>query len=142
MHDSNSVSVPVHKRNEFTNDDLYGGNEPARTWYNAMGPIASNFGPITLPPLDQKYVRGSAGDQVPDMVGMTESAATSLLQNAGFKVTVSLTSSPSARGTATATAPSGAALPGSTITLYISDGSSTPSTTTTSPSPSDTPGPR
>ena len=37
MHDSNSVSVPVHKRNEFTNDDLYGGNEPARTWYNAMG---------------------------------------------------------------------------------------------------------
>ena len=86
MHDSNSVSVPVHKRNEFTNDDLYGGNEPARTWYNAMGPIASNFGPITLPPLDQKYVRGSAGDQVPDVVGMTESAATSLLQNAGFKV--------------------------------------------------------
>lgn len=122
--------------------DLYGGNEPARTWYNAMGPIASNFGPITLPPLDQKYVRGSAGDQVPDVVGMTESAATSLLQNAGFKVTVSPTSSPSARGTATATAPSGAALPGSTITLYISDGSSTPSTITTSPSLSDTPGPR
>lgn len=64
--------------------NLYGGNEPARTWYDAMDPIASNFGPIELPPVDDKYVRGSANGQVPEVSGMSQSSATSRLEAAGF----------------------------------------------------------
>lgn len=41
--------------------DLYGGNEPARTWFTAMKPIATNFGPVQLPPTDPRYVDGSPG---------------------------------------------------------------------------------
>src|SRR6185312_1258211 len=36
--------------------DLYGGNEPARTWFEAMKPIATNFGEVHLPPTDPLYV--------------------------------------------------------------------------------------
>ncbi|QHE74269.1 Multimodular transpeptidase-transglycosylase (plasmid) [Rhodococcus sp. WAY2] len=38
--------------------NLFGGTEPARTWFKAMMPIANNFGPTQLPPIDPKYVSG------------------------------------------------------------------------------------
>ena len=41
--------------------DLYGGNEPARTWFAAMKPIANNFGDVQLPPTDPRYVDGASG---------------------------------------------------------------------------------
>jgi len=116
--------------------NLYGGNEPARTWYDAMDPIATNFGPIELPPVDDKYVRGSANGQVPQVSGMSQSSATSRLEAAGFEVNVATTTSQGARGTATGTSPSGAAIPGSLITLYISDGSAAPDRTPTPAPPS------
>ncbi|WP_089244710.1 penicillin-binding protein [Rhodococcoides kyotonense] len=103
--------------------NLYGGNEPARTWYNAMSPVATKFGPVELPPVDQKYVRGSANGQVPDVTGQTQSSATSTLQGAGFQVTVATSESSAARGTVTSQSPSGSAVPGSAITIYVSDGS-------------------
>ena len=49
--------------------NLYGGNEPARTWFTAMEPIATDFGPITLPPTDSRYVDGGSGSEVPSVVG-------------------------------------------------------------------------
>ncbi len=103
--------------------NLYGGNEPARTWYQAINPVATNFGPLELPPVDQKYVRGSANGQVPDVTGQSQSSATSTLQGAGFKVTVAPSPSSVARGTVTGVSPSGSAIPGSSITIYVSDGS-------------------
>lgn len=42
-----------------SNGDLYGGNEPARTWFTAMKPIATKFGEVRLPPTDPRYVDGS-----------------------------------------------------------------------------------
>ena len=45
--------------------DLFGGNEPARTWYNAIKPIVDNFPPPALPPVDQKYARGSPNGRFP-----------------------------------------------------------------------------
>ena len=36
---------------------LYGGNEPARTWFTAMLPVANNFGPTALPPNDPELRR-------------------------------------------------------------------------------------
>ena len=41
--------------------DLYGGNEPARTWFEAMKPIATDFGDVHLPPTDPLLRRGRAG---------------------------------------------------------------------------------
>ncbi|MDX5961930.1 transglycosylase domain-containing protein [Rhodococcus opacus] len=38
--------------------NLFGGTEPARTWFKAMMPIANNFGPTQLPPINPKYVSG------------------------------------------------------------------------------------
>jgi hypothetical protein len=49
-----------------------------------MDPIATNFGPIELPPVDDKYVRGSANGQVPEVSGMSQSSATSRLEAAEF----------------------------------------------------------
>ncbi|MFC9838906.1 penicillin-binding protein [Rhodococcus sp. NPDC127530] len=103
--------------------NLFGGNEPARTWYAAMNPIANNFGPTTLPPVDQKYARGSQNGQVPDVTGLSQSAATSRLQGAGFTVNAVTTESQATKGTVTSSSPSGSAIPGSTITIYVSDGS-------------------
>ncbi|MDV7355519.1 transglycosylase domain-containing protein [Rhodococcus oxybenzonivorans] len=103
--------------------NLFGGNEPARTWYAAINPIVNNFGPTTLPPIDQKYVRGSQNGQVPDVVGLSQSAATSRLQAAGFTVNAVTTQAQAAKGTVTGASPSGSAIPGSTITIYVSDGS-------------------
>ena len=37
--------------------DLYGGNEPARTWFTAMKPIATIFGDVKLPPTDPRVRR-------------------------------------------------------------------------------------
>ncbi len=66
--------------------NLYGGTEPARSWFAAMNPVANNFGPTSLPPIDEKYARGSQNGQVPEVVGLSQSAATSRLQASGFTV--------------------------------------------------------
>ena len=39
------------------NGNLFGGNEPARTWFGAMKPIANNFGDVALAS-DRSPVRG------------------------------------------------------------------------------------
>ena len=44
--------------------NLYGGNEPARTWYLAMKPIANDLGPVSMPPTDPRYVNGAAGRSI------------------------------------------------------------------------------
>jgi membrane peptidoglycan carboxypeptidase len=119
--------------------NLFGGNEPARTWYNAIKPLVGNFSPPVLPPTDPKYVRGSQNAQVPDVTGMSQGAATSTLTSSGFKVVVVTTAGAQSRGTVTGTSPSGSAIPGSTINLYVSDGSQK---NTPPPRPSESPGPR
>ena len=52
-------SFPLRKCGDYGN--LYGGKEPARTWFLAMKPIATDFGPIALPPTDPRYVDGTGG---------------------------------------------------------------------------------
>ncbi|MGU3293158.1 transglycosylase domain-containing protein [Williamsia sp. M5A3_1d] len=102
--------------------DLYGGYEPARTWYNAILPVANKFGPTELPPTDPQYVNGSERGRVPSVIGLTASAATQRLQENGFKVDQQTTTSPESAGTVTGTAPTGTAIPGTTVTIYVSDG--------------------
>src|SRR3954462_6611519 len=66
--------------------DLYGGNEPARTWFEAMNPIATDFGDVHLPPTDPRYVEGAPGGRVSSVTGLKVDAARQRLKDAGFQV--------------------------------------------------------
>jgi membrane peptidoglycan carboxypeptidase len=104
--------------------DLYGGNEPARTWFEAMKPIATDFGDVHLPPTDPLYVEGAPGGRVPSVSGLNVDTARQRLKDAGFQVADQPTSvsSSSSYGTVVGTTPSGQTFPGSIITINISNG--------------------
>ncbi|MCZ4652998.1 penicillin-binding protein [Gordonia amicalis] len=102
--------------------DLYGGMEPARTWFQAMKPVATKYGPVRLPPIDREYWNGSDRGRIPQVSGLTASEATSRLQRAGFKVNELEVDSGRPKGTVVFTAPSDSAMPGSTVTIYVSNG--------------------
>lgn len=105
--------------------DLYGGNEPARSWLGAIKNVLDKFPPPGLPPVDDKYVRGSNNAQIPDVVNMTQAEATTTLIGAGFQVSVASAPGPT-KGTVMSISPDGSAIPGSVITIYVSDGSQRP----------------
>ncbi len=104
--------------------DLYGGSEPARTWFEAMKPIATDFGDVHLPPTEPRYVDGASGGRVPDVSGLKVDAARQRLKDAGFQVADQPTSVNSYEpfGTVVGTTPRGQIIPGSVITLTISSG--------------------
>ncbi|WP_102144816.1 transglycosylase/D,D-transpeptidase PonA2 [Mycobacterium hubeiense] len=104
--------------------NLYGGNEPARTWFTAMKPIANNFGPVALPPTDPRFVDGGPGSQVPSVSGLSEDVARQRLRDAGFQVAdgTSSVNSSSRYGTVVGTSPSGQTIPGSIVTILVSNG--------------------
>jgi membrane peptidoglycan carboxypeptidase len=104
--------------------DLYGGNEPARTWFTAMKPIATNFGEVKLPPTDPRYVDGSPGSRVPSVTGLDIDAARQRLKEAGFQVAdqSNFVNSSAKQGEVVGTTPSGATIPGSIITIQVSNG--------------------
>jgi len=104
--------------------DLYGGNEPARTWFTAMKPIATSFGDVKLPPTDPRYVDGSPASRVPAVTGLDVDAARQRIKEAGFQVadqTNSVNSS-AKYGEVVGTSPAGQTIPGSVITIQISNG--------------------
>ncbi|MFA5708774.1 transglycosylase/D,D-transpeptidase PonA2 [Mycolicibacterium sp.] len=103
---------------------LYGGNEPARTWYTAMKPIAEELGPVRLPPTDPRYVDGGAGSEVPSVTGLKLDAARKRLIDAGFRVADEPTpvNSSASRGTVVGTTPKGKTIPRSIITINTSTG--------------------
>jgi membrane peptidoglycan carboxypeptidase len=104
--------------------NLFGGNEPARTWFGAMKPIANNFGEVKLPPTDPRYVDGAPGSKVPSVSGMNQDLARQRLREAGFQVADQATpvNSVSSYGTVVGTTPAGQTVPGSIITIQISNG--------------------
>ncbi|WP_167096612.1 transglycosylase/D,D-transpeptidase PonA2 [Mycobacterium sp. DL592] len=104
--------------------NLYGGNEPARTWFTAMKPIAEDFGPISLPPNDPRYVDGGPGSEVPSITGLSLDAAKKRLRDAGFQVSDLPTpiNSYLSKGSIVGTTPKGKTIPGSIITINTSNG--------------------
>ncbi|MBX7448408.1 transglycosylase/D,D-transpeptidase PonA2 [Mycolicibacterium sp. 3033] len=104
--------------------NLFGGNEPARTWFTAMQPIATSFGDVALPPTDPRFVDGAPGSRVPSVAGMSQDTARARLREAGFQVADQATpvNSGSSYGTVVGTSPSGQTVPGSIITIQISNG--------------------
>src|SRR3546814_1679412 len=89
-----------------------------------MMPIATNFGEVTLPPTDPRYVDGAPGGRVPSVAGLTQDPARQRLRDAGFQVADQATpvNSASRYGTVVGTSPSGQTVPGSIITIQISNG--------------------
>src|SRR6185312_2357439 len=109
---------------ECGSGDLYDGNEPARTWFEAMKPIATDFGDVHLPPTDPRYVDGAPQGRVPSVSGLNVDAARQRLKDAGFQVADQTTSMNSSApyGAVVGTTPSGQTFPGSIITINISNG--------------------
>lgn len=107
--------------------DLYGGREPARTWFSAVSPIIEDHGGKTLPEMAPEYGAGTAKASLPPVEGMQEADARKTLEDAGYKVdsvTASQTGRP--RGTVTGVRVPGLLLEGGTVTLEVSDGSRRP----------------
>ncbi|MBV9321796.1 MAG: PASTA domain-containing protein, partial [Mycobacterium sp.] len=104
--------------------DLYGGSEPARTWFEAMKPLATDFGEVHLPPTDPRYVDGASGGRVPDVSGLKLDAARQRLKDAGFQVAdqPNWVNSDAPDGAVVGTTPNGEIIPGSIITLTVSNG--------------------
>jgi membrane peptidoglycan carboxypeptidase len=102
--------------------DLFGGNEPARTWFTAMKPITPDT--VELPPTDPRYVDGAPGSRVPTISGMNQDLARERLKDAGFQVADQATpvNSVSPAGTVVGTSPTGQTVPGSIITIQVSNG--------------------
>ncbi len=120
------------------NGDLFGGKEPAETWFAAMSPIAEDFGEVSMPPTDPRYVDGAPGARVPSVNGMSQDSAREELRASGFQVAdqVSAINSTAAAGTVIGTSPSGQTIPGLIVTLLVSNGVAPPPP----PPPSPTPG--
>ena len=104
--------------------NLYGGTSPAQTWFLAMSPIASNFGPVALPPTDPRYVNGAPGISVPSVTGLNFDAARKRVKDAGFRVSDQPTpvNNSASKGAVVGTTPTGQAFPGSIITINTSTG--------------------
>ncbi len=122
--------------------NLFGGREPARTWFSAIRPIIDTHGGMVLPELNPDYLEGTAKSRMPDVVGMQEPEAKKVLKEAGYEVqreTASRTGQP--RGIVTGVKVPGILLQGGTVTIQVSDGSRqpTPRRTTTRTTPTPTP---
>jgi len=102
--------------------NLTGGAEPARTWYAAINPIITNFGPVILPPTDPQYLNGSGTRTVPNVIGIAATDATQQLTGLGFNVAHTTQANGTTPGTVLDQSITGAHPPGSTIVLTISTG--------------------
>jgi membrane peptidoglycan carboxypeptidase len=118
---SGLCSFPLRKCGD---GNLFGGKEPARTWFLAMKPIANDFGPVALPPTDPRYVDGVPASKLPSVTSLTVDAARKRLQEAGFQVADQPTSINSylSKGAVVGTAPKDKAFPGSIIVINTSNG--------------------
>ncbi|HTM85345.1 MAG TPA: transglycosylase/D,D-transpeptidase PonA2, partial [Mycobacterium sp.] len=104
--------------------DLFGGNEPSRTWFAALQPIAHDFGEVHLPPTEPRFADGAPGSKVPNVAGLKVDEARDRIRAAGFQLadqTNSVNSS-TRYGTVVGTTPDGQTFPGSVVTILISNG--------------------
>ena len=104
--------------------DLYGGNEPARTWFTAMKPIATSFGEVKLPPTDPRYVDGSAGVTGAQRRRSGSGRGAPAPKGRGLPGCRpnQLVNSSAKHGEVVGTSPSGQTIPGSIITIQVSNG--------------------
>jgi membrane peptidoglycan carboxypeptidase len=118
--------------------EVFGATIAGPIWHDTLQAALRGMPVVQLPRADQSYVNGIT-TTVPDVSGMQVSDATATLKQAGFHVVVSPFTVPSLlpQGTVARTSPGGGsgAPPGSTVTVYISNGRPPPPPPP-SPSPS------
>jgi membrane peptidoglycan carboxypeptidase len=105
--------------------NLFGGNTPAQTYYQAMDQILGGQPVLPLPPTDPRYVTGGNRLSVPQEIGQPLDQATSDLRDAGFVVSTSTVDNRAPAGTVVGQTPaggSGQAIQGQTISLVSSTG--------------------
>lgn len=110
---------------QCSSGNLFGGNEPAQTWFNMASNVpAASQG--TLPSSSDSFRLGTSGELLNQVVGQSEASARRTLEAKGYKVTTrSVSGAGSARGTVVSATPQGAVLiDGGTVILDISDGTS------------------
>jgi membrane peptidoglycan carboxypeptidase len=116
--------------------EVFGATIAGPIWHDTLQAALRGVPVVALPRADPTYVSGIT-TAVPDVSGMQVSDATATLKQAGFQVVVSPFTVPSLlpQGTVARTSPGGGsgAPPGSTVTIYISNGRPPP------PSPSSPP---
>ena len=123
--------------------DLFGGKEPALTWFAAMDPIATKFGDVSMPPTDARYVDGAPSSRIPNVSGLSQDKAREELRASGFQVAdgVNMVNSTTSAGTVVGTSPSGQIVPGIIVTLQVSNGVAPPPPPPPSPPPGAPPPP-
>jgi membrane peptidoglycan carboxypeptidase len=105
--------------------NLFGGETPAQTYYQAMNQFLAGQPVLPLPPTDPRYVTGGNRLAVPQEIGQPLEAATAALRDAGFVVATSTVDSRAPAGTVVGQTPaggSGQAIQGQTISLVSSTG--------------------
>ncbi|MDO5372029.1 MAG: transglycosylase domain-containing protein [Corynebacterium glutamicum] len=110
---------------QCSSGNLFGGNEPAQTWFNMASNVpAASQG--TLPSSSDSFRLGTSGELLNQVVGQSEASARRTLEAKGYKATTrSVSGAGSARGTVVSATPQGAVLiDGGTVILDISDGTS------------------
>jgi membrane peptidoglycan carboxypeptidase len=100
--------------------NIFGGKVPARTWFDAMGPLHEGLPVLPMPPTEPRYVTG-AGPNVPNVIGQGENTAQLTLERSGFRVKRVVSASDQPAGLVTAESPT-TAQPGDMITITVSDG--------------------
>lgn len=77
-----------------------------------------------MPPTDPRYVDGAPGSKVPSVSGLSQDTARERLKEAGFQVAdqANPVNSAASYGTVVGTSPAGQTVPGSIVTIQISNG--------------------
>ncbi|WP_080793097.1 transglycosylase domain-containing protein [Corynebacterium pacaense] len=118
---SSLCSSPVR---QCSSGNLFGGNEPARTWFQlATNDSAALSG--NIPQTNDEFRLGTSGALLRDVVGMSETSARRQLESKNYRVTTrTVAGNGRPRGTVVSANPEGGVLSnGGTVVLSISDGS-------------------
>lgn len=119
---------------QCSNGNLYGGTEPARTWFQAA--LASGASAGTLPEIDEALAAGSAAELERSLVGRRLSDVEKQLTADGYRVVTQYEhGNGAARNVVTRADVPVPLEEGATITLYVSDG--TPARTTVTQNPNE-----
>lgn len=113
---------------------VYGGDVAAPTFYRALKEILGNAPVLPLPPADPRYADGgAAGILIPEVMGHLAADASAAISRTGFQPSVQEIPSNLPKGTVIGETPHGPAAPGTTVTLYTSNGYLPPPRTSVSP---------
>jgi membrane peptidoglycan carboxypeptidase len=121
--------------------EVFGASIAGPIWRDTLAAALQGKPVLPLPPPDPEYLRGVT-TPLPYVIGLSVADAERELTKAGFHPVVGSTvSSALPAGTVAATSPSGAAPPGGTVVLEISNGQppAPPPTRSASPQPSASP---